>query len=279
MAIQFFGQYLLSKGIITAKQLVDAVEYQESHNLKVGDYAVQKGWIPAEGVRKITHLQQTKDVKFGEAAVELGLLTKKQVEELLTAQKNDHLYLGDALVHKGYASKEAIDKALAGFKEEQKAFAPGKIDIPSEVPLPKLNAAFFDLTQKLLLRMGGVEAKLGAGKVVSGKLPTPGIVAQVGFSGGFHTNYIVCVPDGIARKMAKHMLDLKNPSAEELDDVVKEFANVVCGNILARLAQEGKQAEIAPPERLGASTDLGRDKALVFPVVTPDGELHVAVIF
>jgi len=280
MAIQFFGQYLLSKGILKPAQLLEAVEYQETNNLKLGEYAVKKGFLKTEAAGRINQLQRTKDVRFGDAAVELGLLTKQQVEEVITAQKNDHIYLGDAVVIKGFAKREVIEKALKGFKEEQAHFAPGRIEIPAEVPLPELNAGFFDLTHKLFLRIGGTESKLGAAQVRSGKISVPAFAVQIAFTGQLNTRYIVAAPKEVAQRMANGILGAGTHSDEELQDVVQEFANIVCGNIVARLAQQGKKVDISPPEAIsGGKLDISPDKALVFPLVTPVGECLAAVVF
>ena len=57
MPVKFFGQYLLEKNIITPQQLIEAVEYQESKNLKFGEYALSKGYLTAKDVEKIQNEQ------------------------------------------------------------------------------------------------------------------------------------------------------------------------------------------------------------------------------
>lgn len=279
MGVQFFGQFLLEKNVVKREQLLDAIEYQESQNLKLGDYAVKKGFIKEQEAERINQLQQSKDLRFGEAAVELGLLSKGQVEELITAQKNDRVYLGDAIVTKGYAKQEQIDAALEEFKKQQAGYHPDKVDLPKEVPDPELTSTFFDLTHKLLLRMGGIENKLTPAVIETGNIALKGERVQITFSGTYNTRYILGVPDPIARKMAKKLIDADNPSAEELLDIVREFANVVCGNILARLAQGGKNADISPPEEVAANVALSGEKAVRINIATPDGDVITVITF
>lgn len=279
MAVQFFGQYLLSKGIVKPQQLVEAVEYQEQQNLKLGEYAVKKGYLSKDDSGRINRLQQSKDLRFGEAAIELGLLNEKQLEELLRAQKNDHIYLGDAVVIRGFADRKTIDAALADFKEEQKQYTADTIEIPSDVPSPDLMASFFDLTAKMMLRIGDVAAKLGKPEVRSGLVKLNGTAVQVTFSGAFDVRYVIDLPDAVTKKIAARMLGQEVTATEELEDAVREFANVVCGNIVAKLAQRGKGADISPPEMLAGSLDISPGKALIYPLATPHGDGRVAVIY
>lgn len=279
MGVQFFGQFLLEENVIKREQLLDAIEYQESQNLKLGDYAVKKNFISAADADRINQLQQSKDLRFGEAAVELGLLSNGQVEELITAQKNDRVYLGDAVVTKGYATQEQIDKALAEFKEQQSGYHPNEVELPAEVPDKELASTFFDLTHKLLLRMGGIENKLTPAKLASGSVNIPGERVQITFSGNYNTRYILGVPEIIARKMAKKLINADDPSQDELIDIVREFANVVCGNILARLAQGGKNADISPPEDPPADVALDNEKAVQIDIATPDGDVVTVITF
>lgn len=279
MGVQFFGQFLLEQNVITRDQLLDAVEYQEAQNLKLGAYAVKKEFISQADVERINQLQQSKDLRFGEAAVELGLLSKGQVEELITAQKNDRIYLGEAVVTKGHASQEQIDEALDNFKKQQAGYHPNEVELPAEVPDAELAATFFDLTHKLLLRMGDIENKLTPAKLVEGSVKVPGERVQISFSGNYNTRYILGVPDAVARKMAKKIIDADDPSAEELIDIVREFANVVCGNILARLAQSGKTADISPPEDAAEDVSLDNEKAVQIDIATPDGDVVTAITF
>jgi len=105
-------------------------------------------------------------------------------------------------------------------------------------------------------------------------------LGNLNFLNLLNTRYIVAAPREVAQRMANGMLGAGTHSEEELQDVIQEFANVVCGNIVARLAQQGKKADISPPQAIsGGKIDLSPDKALVFPLVTPVGECLAAVVF
>ena len=62
MYAQFFGNYLLSKHIVTPEQLIQAIEEQHIRHIKVGLLAINAGLMTAEQVDKIL-LRQTEENK------------------------------------------------------------------------------------------------------------------------------------------------------------------------------------------------------------------------
>lgn len=279
MATQFFGQFLLANGIITGDQLLQAVDYQESHNLRVGEYAVKKGYIQAQDAARINQVQKTRDVQFGAAAIELGLLTEKQLDELLRAQKADHLYLGDVVTRLGFASRQVVDEALAAYKAQQHTGEGDTLYIPGDADVAALAAHFFDLTHKLLLRLWGIQNKLGGAYSLTGRLPVRGVGVQIQFSGDVNTIYVLCLAPEIAERAVRQLFGASEASSEDCYDMTAELANVVCGNVMASLSQEGKQVEIGPPKPVTEDLDLGAHSVMVLPVVTPLGNASVAITF
>ncbi|MFC5559821.1 hypothetical protein ACFPN4_12085 [Ureibacillus thermophilus] len=118
MFSQYFGHYLLNRGLITNEQLQDVLEYQEKVHVKFGVIAVDKGLMTPSQVEEVHEKQKQMDKRFGEIAVELGYLTEEQVEELISHQKRGHLYLAQALIDRGYMSMEEFSSALNDYKKE-----------------------------------------------------------------------------------------------------------------------------------------------------------------
>jgi len=282
MGVKFFGQFLLERRLITSNQLVEAVEFQQAQNLKLGDYAVKKGYLTKEQSAQINRLQQQKDLKFGQAAMDLSLLTAKQVDELLLMQQNDHIYLGDAVVLKGFASRAAVDEALKAFKEDQKIYEiQGGIPVPSELQLTDTVRVFIDMTQKMLLRMGSIETKITGNEWITGSVMPPGNASLIRFEGGIKCAYIVGLPETVTHKLGEKLLgkfyDPKDPAVRQ--DAVQEFCNIVTGNVVARLAQMGVRSDILPPETLSGPVSLGTGRALKYVAATPDGQgVFIALI-
>jgi CheY-specific phosphatase CheX len=273
MPVQFFGQYLLSNKIITREQLLEAVDFQDSQNLKLGEYAIRREYITEDQVNSINNLQQSKDLRFGDAAIELGFLTAPQVSELLTIQRNSHIYLGDAVIQKGFADGDTIKRALDGFKKEQEQYTSDDTDL-SELGLPNANryAACLDLTKKLLLRMWDARVKIGTATNRTGTVSLPGFVVQVSFTGQFNTRFILAVPEPIVSTAAKKILNEEETDRETGEDLLREFANVVSGNVVALLAKQGQTCDIQPPVTISSEVDLGPENGVFAPIITPNGD-------
>lgn len=118
MFSQYFGHYLLNKGLLTREQLTDALDYQQSVHVKLGVIAVDEGYLSPEQVEKIHDMQKQVDKRFGEIGVDLGLLTDEQVESMLSVQKQNHLLLAQAVVDKEYMTIEQFSNALTDYKRE-----------------------------------------------------------------------------------------------------------------------------------------------------------------
>lgn len=89
MYTQFFGNFLLSKGVIAAEKLVELLQKQSSEHFKLGTLAMHAGLMSASDVEHIVILQTHQDKKFGELAVEGGFLTQGQVDLLLSDQETE----------------------------------------------------------------------------------------------------------------------------------------------------------------------------------------------
>lgn len=284
MGVKFFGQFLLEKNIITPQQLIEAVEYQESRNLKFGEYALSKGYLTERDILKIQNEQRYTDLCFGEIAVKLNILTPVQVEEILTIQKNDHIFIGEALVIKGFLTADVLKRELSLFKADQSQYITGEITIPKGVENPEIVKDIVDLTQKMLLRMAYINVKVGNG-YISNKEPQKNfILVSVFLSGSFKYQYAISTSFEISRLIASKIIgkDIKDESREVIADGVKEFCNITCGNIIAKIAQKGKTMDISPPVEVGyshGSYHLVRgENAIYYPLISPKGDVTLILV-
>lgn len=118
MFTQFFGNYLLNKGLVTAAQLSDALSVQKQTRLKLGVLAINAGYMTPEQVEQVHAEQQRVDKRIGDIACDMGFLTHEQVEELLSTQGAAHLQLGQALVDSGAMNNAQFADALNSYKAE-----------------------------------------------------------------------------------------------------------------------------------------------------------------
>ena len=284
MPVKFFGQYLLEKNIITPQQLIEAVEYQESKNLKFGEYARSKGYLTQKDIEKIQNEQKRVDMRFGELAVKLNILTSAQVQEILTRQKNDHIFIGEALLQKSFLTPDILQRELSLFKEDQSQYATGEIEVPDGAANPEVIKSMVDLTQKMLQRVAYLNVKVGNGFISNNEPQKIFLLISVPMRGNLKYEYAFSSSQEISEIIASGVMgeDIKGGSKEDISDGVKEFCNIACGNIIAKLSQKGKSMDISPPQELVLSSDgyhiVKGKKAVYYPLVSPRGDSTLILI-
>jgi CheY-specific phosphatase CheX len=285
MAVKFFGQFLVEKGAVSRIDLLQAIDLQEKTNLKFGEMVVKMGLMTTADVERVHKAQRSEDLHFGDMAVKLKIITEENVQQVLTHQRNNHLYIGEALIQVGALNQEQLDKYLKEFKEDQQSYVSEKVEIPAGVPHKPIWEMVADLTYKMLTRVAGISFRPGPCTVVE-KLPSRPVIAEMGFSGSVSARYLLSVSESTRNLVAKAILDeesVEDEPVEVLDDSVKEFINIVCGNIAAKASQLGHSIDITPPEMRSDSTAgvaVPQDHTgLMFPIYLTDGEVFELTIF
>ncbi|MCD6134204.1 MAG: hypothetical protein J7J25_01615 [Candidatus Omnitrophica bacterium] len=247
MQKEFFGQYLISKGIINALQLTKAIKLQESSNRELGQLAEENHLLSSEQVRQILSFQMRKDIYFGQAAKELGLLKEEEVEMLLRQQKERHLFLGDALVKLGYLTEEGKNKALEKFLKEEKMRQQSIIkEVPSELKSVKELLDKICLHAiKVLRRLSGVSAKCSNYKFKDKEISLDEISVEVSFEGNL-SRHLLRFSLALSQEMAKTITtktyqksgfpteDENNESIIDKNlagDVIGEITNIIAGQV------------------------------------------------
>lgn len=275
MSVKFFGQFLIERGVLSAGQLLAALEDQRGRNQRFGSYALQLGYLTPSDVQRIHQAQQGNDARFGEVAVRLGLLSAAQVDEILARQRQDHIMLGELLVERGDVGPDVLERELEAFREDQAPYAADGVALPDGLSVPKAAQAMIELTARMLPRVTDAPAKAGAAAWVDAAPDLP-FQVHLAFTGQHTMRYGLALDAEAARRICDGLLGAG--TADEGEDVVLdavfEFVNVVCGSVMARLAQLGWMAEIHPPQR-GFLDAEGR--YCVAPVATDAGDIRVVL--
>lgn len=284
MGVKFFGQYLLEKNIITARQLIEAAEQQESKNLKFGEYAVVKGFLKESEVNHIYDEQRRSDMFFGEVAVKLGFLTPTKVKEILTMQKNDRVMIGSVLVEKGFITQEVLERELGFFSEDQKGLVLDDVAIPSGAGRPEVVREVIDITRRMLMRIARISTKVSLPSVSDREPDADFAGAMVRMNGSVNFDYVFLSSRPVAKEIARGLIGTLSASEpdEVIKDAVKEFCNISCGNIAASMAQKGKTLELLPPEELmptaGQYRVLKGKNAVFCPLATNVGKVTLVMV-
>jgi CheY-specific phosphatase CheX len=257
MGIQFFGEFLIDRWVVTRGQLLEALELQDYRNTRFGELAVQQGFLTEEQARQVNERQRHTDLRFGDLAIQMGLMSREQVRKVLTLQKNNYLFLGESLLELGHVTEDILERELAIFEEEQSRFAQQEVAVPAGVAGPEVIAACVDLTRKMFLRIAGIMLKTGDPVILSGaeaqaagRKPDYHLTVSVPLIASAPVRYLLSVSSEVAVCIAGRILgqDATRESEALVEDAVSEFCNIVCGNVVARLAQQGIELEIGPPE-------------------------------
>jgi hypothetical protein len=115
-----FGLYLKKKGIISAEQLVAALEVQQKQLVRIGQLAIEEGFLtPREVFQVLRSQSDSPHERFGELAVGLELMTRPQLQQLLVLQMDRKRPLCEVLVAQHAISPLQRVAELAEFRHEK----------------------------------------------------------------------------------------------------------------------------------------------------------------
>ena len=260
MFSQYFGQFLLNQGTLTAAQLSDVFHLEHSVRVKLGVLAINNGQMTAAQVEEVHELQRCMDRKFGEIAIEKGYLTPQQLDELLESQKRRQISLSQAIIDKGLLSLAQLETALANYKKDSQlsdeqlaALQTADVDAIVKIfadfseygPVAAIHSEYLSLLVRNLLRLLNEEV------VLSHKQPLPDrvhgwLVSQniVG-SGTMFTGMIM--EDHVLLEVARRFSEEDLPTIDSLaKDSVAEFLNVNNGIFIVNMSDKGTELDLTP---------------------------------
>lgn len=248
MSARFFGQFLLERGKIIREELLDAVEFQKTINVKLGIIALDAGYLTADQIEKIHAEQQRTDKLFGELAIEFGFLKLEELEDLLLIQKNERISLGDALIQKGYLTMSSLEEELKIYKSSKQNITESVYQKISQLKSHKIPEVFLDLTIKLLRRLTDIEVDvLDVTSTSSSMAPHIWNTYQE-FSGDTNGMFILSFDDKTLLNIASGIAQEQLRDIDEFaKDGVKEFVNTLVGHSAAKFSQDNIKIELRPP--------------------------------
>jgi hypothetical protein len=259
MAAKFFGQFLLEKGVISAQQLLHALDAQRASNPTLGELAQQRGLLTAAQAKRINERQRVEDRRFGDIAEELGLLQGAQVGELLAEQKARRKLFGEILVEQDTLDRARLEAELAAHRQEQEDAARALGDSVSTHPLSELATSAINTSVRLFPRLLGSQCQptqaLDSPQALSA-FPLAALVrieAEQPMVIG-----LACTP-ATATRLATAFLSIP---AEKCDDelaldALGEVVNVLMGYVIRDALSDDAQYRALPPDtRTPAATAM-----------------------
>src|SRR5690606_2275218 len=152
----------------------------------------------------------------------------------------------------------------------------GELLLPADVHDQAVARAMLELPVRLFARTTGEQVKVGEAHWAD-HAPQTSFSVHVPFTGARTLALGIACDTTAAEQLTRSLLgdEALLEGAEVIADAVREFANVVAGSVMARLAQLGQGCEIHPPVDGIPSPEGGR--LLVVALLSAAGDVRFVV--
>ena len=248
MGATFFGQYLLSKGVVDRDALIDAINTQRKLNLSLTALAVRHGYLEKEQEEGILSLYRTTDATLEDLCLASGYLDRVQLDELLRVQSSDWMRIGAALVAGGHLSCEVVEEHLAIFHEIQRR-AEEQIEADfSACHEPETVKTVVTLAIIHLGRVTDQPVKLGSLSDDACDLAAGRRRYVQRLMGDRQLHVVLDLPLEMDSVVAQGLVGIPFDSgSEEAIDAVCELVNLIGGNACTQLESSGFRLRPEPP--------------------------------
>lgn len=248
MGAMFFGQYLLSKGVISREALIDAIELQRRSNLSLTELAVRKGYISKQQHEVIQARYRTSDADLETLCLESGLIDRRQLDELVEIQRSDWVRIGAALVSGGSLTRDQVEEHLAEFSERQQE-ADQKLEADFQAcPDPEMVRTVVELSLFHLGRLTDHPVKLRALSTDEGQLADGRRRYAQKLVGDRALHVVLDLPPSIAAIVAERLVGMRfEEGSDAAIDAVCECVNIIGGNACTQLEASGCALRPEPP--------------------------------
>jgi hypothetical protein len=282
--VKRFGQFLLTRGLVSEPGLRDALAKQRATIVPVGALAIESSYLTEEQVRTIGEAQRVVDKRLGEIALERAWLTADQLRELLETQADRRQLLGEVLVQSGQLTAAAMEHAIAEFEALQGEHAEQLHTMLNTLPFSEVIRSLLDFTAKHFLRTTRQSVKMTSvnfERCLDMDGPTGSRFFSQRAVGDRSLIFGLLLDEPAILYLASRMLNEERGALDELVlDSVCEFVNMIVGNCLAALRKNGIRLHPDPPRQWRAD-EVARElfSCTRVEMVYPDGELHAVFSF
>ena len=248
MGATFFGQYLLSKGVIDREALIDAINTQRGLNLRLTTLAVRHGFLEEHQEEEILSRYRTTGSSLEDLCLESGYLDRVQLDELIGVQSSDWMRIGAALVVGGHLSCEEVEEHLEVFHQIQRQ-AEDQIEADfSACREPETVKTVVTLAIIHLGRVTDQPVKLGSLSVDACDLVAGRRRYVQRLMGNRELHVVLDLPLEMDSVVAQGLVGIPFESgSEEAIDAVCELVNLIGGNACTQLESSGFRLRPEPP--------------------------------
>jgi hypothetical protein len=291
MFSQYFGQYLLNKGILSIDQLCTVLDQEKSVKVKVGILAMDAGYMTVQEVEKIHQSQKRQDKRFGELAIEQGFLNKEQLTKLLAIQNQKYLQLSQAIVDQGYLTLTEVNGALKRYKADKhlsddnvEALVKADVDEIVRFSLDFGGQAKADVYYHYVaLVIRNIVRFLGETPVIMKNSPVtnqtyPWLITQKMDGRGGLVSAMGLTDRGLLTIAARYSGDAMTTFIDDYaKDCAAEFLNLTNGIFCVNTSNEGVELELKP-QRIQAQAVFPGGKGEIIPIHVSFGDIFLLVL-
>jgi hypothetical protein len=293
MFAQFFGNYLLSRNVVTKEQLLDAMQKMSSSKVKLGTLAIHAGYMTADEVDKVFIMQTHQDKQFGELAVQEGYLTEEQVAELVKKQNIDYLNLGQVLLDEGILDNTQLQNYIIDYQSENELYdfdysadtkdniqqLIDKFFVVTERALSDYEKSYLQLLFHSLVRFIGEDFTL-APPMLCKEYPTNFCISQ-NILGEFSLNTYMDMPESTCIEFASRYVGDKFTEFDEyVQSSIEDFLNLHNGLFNVNVSNDySLELQLSPPIVEKDELLTFSSEAYLIPVVYPFGTIHFIMEF
>lgn len=249
MGAMFFGQYLLERGAIDRRQLLDALDRQRARNRSLPEVAVHEGLLDEATAAAIDTTYRTGIAPVEELLMAIGGLTPDQVERLQVMQRSDWVRIGAALVEGGHLTEPEVETHFAAYRARERSLEDEVRAGFERVPSVSVVEASVRLGMHHVGRLVGVATKIASVGVLP-QLPPPGERRRSSQQIVGDTRFMITLdlPPGLATIASRQLVgsDL-TPGSDDEDDALREVVNLVGGHACTQLESTGLRLRPEPP--------------------------------
>lgn len=101
------GHFLYYSGIISWRQIIQALVWQRTNRPRLGELGLRFGWLNNEDILTVLRSSNS-PAPFGEKAINLGLLNEKQLQALIWRQKSLQRKIGEFFIEEEILAAEEL---------------------------------------------------------------------------------------------------------------------------------------------------------------------------
>lgn len=291
MYAQFFGNYLLSKNVVTHDQLIQAMHKKSTTQIRLGTLAIHAGYMTASEVDRVIIMQTHQDSRFGEIAISEGYLTETQVTELLKQQKPDFLLLGQALVEDGVLDNQQLQDLIVDYQSENElgdfeysAETQDAIEhmiqnffVLAERPLTQHEISFCHLLLNNLIRFIGDDFTLVPPSLCNEYPPNYCVSQKV--CGEFSVRpYLDMSEDACIQFASRYVGETFTEFDEYVQASLEDFLNLHNGLFMVNMSNDFSiELKLEPPAIEDTDLLTFETETYLLPIVYPFGTLHFVI--